>query len=145
MVYIREVNRFDVSKCSEVYKNAYSQEPWNEKYSIDDLSTYIADFLDSKTKCAYSLLLENEIVGVALGLIIPYIGSPYFRLEDICINPKYQKMGYGKRFLELIANNLVQRKCDSMLLSTQRGYPSHKFYIKNGFKEIDSVLLYREL
>lgn len=145
MVFIRDVNCFDVSKCAEVYQNAYSQEPWNEKYSVDDLSIYIANFLESNTKCAYSLLIEDEIIGLALGLIIPCVGSQYFRIEDICIDPKYQKMGYGKKFLELIANSLLSRKCDSILLGTQRGYPSHEFYIRNEFREIDSVLLYREL
>lgn len=145
MVSIRKINHFDIEKCVEVYQNAYSKEPWNENFNADELSIYIANYLDSNTKCAYSLLVEGEIAGMALGLIIPCIGSQYFRLEDICVTPKYQKMGYGKSFLELIAGCLVSEKCDSILLGTQRGYPSHKFYIENDFREIDSVLLYREL
>lgn len=145
MVSISKISQTDISKCAEIYQSAYGQEPWNEKYSLDDLSTYIADYLGSNTKCAYSLLAEGNIVGIALGLIIPCVGSQYFRLEDICIDPKYQKMGYGKKFLELLYSCLISQKCDSILLGTQRGYPSHKFYLQNGFSEVDSVLLYREL
>lgn len=89
--------------------------------------------------------IGEGIIGVALGLVIPCVGSRYFRLEDVCIDPEYQRMGYGREFIELMANCLREKDCDSILLGTQREYPSHKFYLKNGFREIDSVLLFREL
>lgn len=31
---------------------------------------------------------------------------------------------------------------DSLLLGTVKDYPSHKFYVKNGFREINSSILY---
>ena len=38
-----------------------------------------------------------------------------------------------------------KKGCDSVLLGTQKGYPSHRFYLKNGFEEIeDAVLLFYE-
>lgn len=77
--------------------------------------------------------------------MIPCIGSCYFRLEDICIDPKYQRMGYGRELILLMAGALREKGCDSILLGTQREYPSHRFYMENGFREIDSVLLFREI
>lgn len=145
MAELRKMNKSAVKKCAEIYISAYGEAPWNEKYKVEDVEKYVMDFLDSDTKCAYVLVIGEEIIGVALGLIIPCVGSHYFRLEDICIAPEYQRMGYGRDFIELMSNNLRGKDCDSILLGTQREYPSHKFYLKNGFREIDSVLLFREL
>ena len=52
---------------------------------------------------------------------------------------------YGSRFMELLLKEVAKKGCDSVLLGTQKGYPSHQFYLKNGFEEIESVLLYKEV
>ena len=90
------------------------------------------------------LVLDGKIIGIALGLIVPCIGSDYFRLEDICLSSEYQGKGLGSQFIKLISDRVLSENCDSILLGTQRGCPAHKFYLKNGFKEIESVLLYKE-
>lgn len=145
MIGFKKIDEAAAKKCAEIYIKTYSEAPWNEEYSVADVESYITDFLNSDTKCAYALVVGENIIGVALGLIIPSIGSRYFRLEDICIDSEYQRMGYGRKFIELMTNSLRLEGCDSILLGTQRGYPSHKFYLKNEFREIDSVLLYREI
>ncbi len=145
MVYIKKVEKDTIKKCAGIYRNAYREEPWNEEYDVDDVEDYITHFLDSETKCAFAFVLGESIIGVAMGLLVPVIGSCYFRMEDICIEPAYQARGYGRQFIELMENNLKMKGCDSILLGTQRGFPAHKFYLRNDFKEIDSVLLYREI
>ena len=145
MIYIKEMDAVSIEICANVYQSAYKNEPWNEKYSIVEITDYISRFANSETKRAYMLLLNEEIIGIALGLIIPCIDSDYFRLEDICLSPKYQRNGFGSQFIKLISDCVSSENCDSILLGTQRGYPAHRFYLKNDFQEIDSVLLYREI
>lgn len=144
MIEIKQLDANSIEKCAHLYQSAYENEPWNEEYSLDEITNYLSRFLDSTTKRAYILVFDEEIVGIALGLIIPCIGSDYFRLEDICLSPQYQRNGFGSQFIELISDCISRESCDSILLGTQRGYPAHKFYLKNGFKEIESVLLYKE-
>ena len=145
MAECKKMNMAAVRRCVEIYISAYGEAPWNEKYREEDVRRYLMDFLDSDTKCAYVLAQGEDILGVALGLVVPCIGSHYFRLEDICIDPKYQRAGCGRELIRLMTDSLRRKDCDSMLLGTQRGYPSHKFYLQCGFREIDSVLLYREM
>ena len=145
MIEIKEMDADCVAICAELYRNSYKNEPWNEEYSTVEITDYLFRFLNSKTKRAYMLVLDGEITGVALGLIVPSVGADYFRLEDICLSPQYQRMGLGSRFIELISDRISFEECDSILLGTQRGYPSHHFYLKNDFTEIDSVLLYKEI
>ena len=145
MISMKEIDDESVMLCATLYQNAYKEEPWNEEYQIDEVVDYLNRFVKSQTKKAYMLLFEDKIIGIALGLIIPCINSDYFRLEDICIATEYQRNGFGGQFIQLLSDCLVYENCDSILLGTQKEYPSHHFYIKNGFQEIDSVLLYRAL
>lgn len=145
MIGIKEMDDKSVMLCAVLYLNAYKEEPWKETYLIDDVVNYINCFMKSQTKRAYMLLFEEKIIGMALGLIVPCIGSDYFRLEDICITPEYQSRGLGSKFIKLLSHCFASEKCDSILLGTKRGYPAHSFYLKNGFQEIDSALLYRSL
>ena len=144
MLEIKEIDTNSISRCVHLYQSAYKNAPWNEEYSLDEITEYLSRFVNSETKCAYMLVLNEEIIGIALGLIIPCIGSDYFRLEDICLSPKYQRNGFGSQFVKLISDCISSKNCDSILLGTQRGYPAHQFYLKNNFQEIDSVLLYKE-
>ena len=91
----------------------------------------------------YVLMDDAEIVGMALTVTVPSIGAPFLRIEDFCIGADYQRKGFGSAFLGLLAGQAREMGCDSILLGTQRGFPSHRFYLKNGFEEIESVLLYR--
>lgn len=144
MIEIKQLDANSIEKCANLYQSAYKNEPWNEEYSLDEITDYLFKFVNFETKRAYMILLDGEIIGVALGLIVPGIDSDYFRLEDICLSPEYQRNGFGSQFIRLISDCISRENCDSILLGTQRGYPAHKFYLKNGFKEIESVLLYKE-
>lgn len=54
-------------------------------------------------------------------------------------------MGYGSQFINLLTDELKKYNVDSIILNTVKNFPSHKFYIKNQFKEINSsVLLLKE-
>ena len=133
----------NIIACAKVYISAYNTEPWNEKYNISDVEHYISNYFDSDTKCCFALVDDEVIKGVALGLIVPSISGPYFRLEDFCIDACEHRNGFGSVFMELLIKEVAKYGCDSVLLGTQKEYPSHQFYIKNGFQEVESVLLYK--
>ena len=135
----------DIPSCARAYINAYKAEPWNEEYETSEIEKYISAYLNSDTKVCYALVNEGEIKGVALGFIVPSVSAPYLRLEDICINTTEQRKGYGNAFMELLENEAVRMGCDSVVLGTQKDFPSHHFYLKNGFQEVQSVLLYKEI
>ena len=144
-MYIKIPENREISACAKVYISAYREEPWEEVYEETEVETYIRAYLNSDTKCCFAAVEQEQIVGLVLGLIVPCIGEPFFRIEDFCISPEVQRKGCGSIFMELIAKEAAKRGCDSILLGTQREFPSHKFYLKNGFQEIESVLLFKEI
>ena len=135
----------EIASCAEVYISAYGAKPWNEKYDKPSVEKYISDYLGSKTKQCFAAEENGKIIGIALGIIVPSIDAPFLRIEDFCVSAEAQGRGYGKEIMRLVSEKAKESGCDSVLLATLRNFPSHKFYIKNGFSEVDSVLLYKEL
>lgn len=135
----------EIPLCAEVYISAYKAEPWNEVYEKSEVEKYISDYLGSETKFCFAAAQNERIIGVALCIVVPSIDAPFLRIEDFCISAEEQERGLGTEFMKLIAEEAKKLGCDSILLGTQKNYPSHKFYIKNGFSEVDSVLLFKEI
>ena len=145
MVQIIVPERGLIPECAQIYAAAYQADPWNEECCETDVENYLTAYLHSETKCCFAAVEDERIIGVALGLIVPSLTGPYLRIEDFCIHPSKQRNGCGTAFLNLIEQEAQKHGCDSVLLGTQRNFPSHYFYLKNGFAEIESVLLYKEI
>lgn len=135
----------DIQAYAKLYVNAYQTEPWNETYEVTEVERYISSYLNSDTKVCFALQDGDVIKGVALGIIVPSISDSYLRLEDICIDSTEQRKGYGSVFMELLSIEAAKLGCDSLILGTQKDFPSHHFYLKNGFQEVESVLMYKEI
>lgn len=109
------------------------------------MEKYISDYLGSKTKFCFAAAQNERIIGAALCIVVPSIDAPFLRIEDFCISAEEQGRGLGIEFMKLIAEEAKMLGCDSIMLGTRRDFPLHKFYLKNSFSEVDSVLLYKEL
>ncbi|MBQ3501144.1 MAG: GNAT family N-acetyltransferase [Oscillospiraceae bacterium] len=135
----------EISLCADVYISAYGAEPWNEVYEKSSVEKYISDYLGSKTKHCFAAVENGKIIGATLCMVVPSIGAPFLRIEDFCVAAEEQGKGFGSEFMRLVAEKASKMGCDSILLGTQRNFPSHKFYLKNGFSEVESVFLHKEL
>lgn len=80
---------------------------------------------------------DENVVGVALVLIIHSLDARYLRIEDFCIGASHQRVGLGSEFFKLIIKASKHLGCDSILLGTQKDFPSNRFYLKASFREIE--------
>ncbi len=145
MAEIRKMTSADIERCSAIYRSAYAAEPWKEAYSDEEISEYLKGFLNSDSLQGFVLKEDSLAIGLALTVRVPSVGAPYLRIEDFCIGAEYHRKGYGSRLMVLLMEESEKMGCDSILLGTQKGFPAHEFYLKMGFQEIESVLLYREI
>ena len=143
---IRMMQKEGIDDCVEIYKKAYAAEPWCEQHTSKEIKDYLLRFISSEGMDGYMLCDDEKIIGIALGIKIAYIGSDYMRMEDFCVDIEHQRQGIGSLFIKKIGELIRNKGMDSILLGTVKDYPSHKFYLKNGFREIDSsILLFKEL
>jgi len=143
---VRVLSKEDIAACVEIYIDAYSKEPWNEKYDYTSVNQYIQKYLNINSFMGFVLFKDGEIIGEILGLIMPTAFGDYYRIEDFCINPKYQNKGVGSKFIELIKEHLKDKELNSIILNTNRKFPSFLFYKKNGFVDLEeSATLFLDL
>ena len=140
---VRTVADEEIDACAAVYSAAYNQPPWNEALSPGQISGYIRAFTGRDGFCAWRLAIGSEIVGVALGIVVPCTDAPFLRIEDFCISPKWQRKGLGGAFLAEIQRQGAELGCDCTLLATQPDGPAHGFYLKQGFREIPTSCLFK--
>ena len=146
MIRLENLTQARVTACAQLYRDAYALPPWEETYEAQEIEAYLRGFMGSDAYGAYVLTKGGECVALALCVLIPGVGCPSLRVEDICVAPAFQRKGYGGTMMRLLKKQAARLGADCILLGTQRGFPSHAFYLKNGFEEIDtSVLLYSEV
>ena len=143
---VKILSKEDIAACVEIYIDAYSKEPWNEKYDYTSVHKYIEKYLKLNSFLGFVLMKNDEIIGEIFGLVMPTAFSDYYRIEDFCINPKYQNKGVGSKFIELVKEQLKYKALDSIILNTNRKFPSFLFYKKNGFVDLEeSATLFLKL
>lgn len=146
MLRLEKLTGEHIGECAAMYAAAYGAAPWCEQYDEETLKDYFARFVAKDAMHGYVLLHENEVVGLALCSMIPSIGQDFLRIEDFCIKPERQKQGLGSAFIDLLCKEAASLGADCVLLNTEREFPSHAFYVKNGFTEVGgSVMLVRDL
>lgn len=136
----------NIEACTKIYIETYSKEPWNEQYDFNVVHDHINKFISKDSNHGWVLYQGENAIGIMLGIIIPSPGGDYFRIEDLCISPSSQGLGYGSEFIKIVSNELKSYKVDSIILNTVKEFPSYKFYLKNKFTEINtSITLYLDL
>lgn len=145
MLHLSKPTDSQLKACAAFYAAAFGAPPWNEESDEAALAAYFDAFCHSDARCCWLLMDGGVPVGIALCTVVPCPDAPFLRIEDICIDPRVQRQGYGSAFLKLLRQSARDLGCDCIMLATQRGYPAHDFYRKNGFTEIDSVQMYTDI
>lgn len=135
---VRNISKKDIETCARIFIDAYSREPWNENHDLGKVKEFLTKFTSENTNIGWVILEESQIAGFAVGVIIPSIERDYFRIEDICVRPDMQRIGIGRELIKRIAIELKSKNIDSIILNTIRDFPAYRFYLKNGFVEIES-------
>lgn len=141
MIRLEKLTEARVEACARMYVEAYGVEPWNETHELDRVEAYLRAFMRESAFHCYVLTCGGEAVALALCILIPYMGEGSLRIEDLCVAPQFQRRGYGGKLLGLLRAETVKLGADCVLLGTQRDFPSHAFYLKNGFTDIEGAVL----
>lgn len=140
-----------LDKLTEQYKeeaidlfiSVFTKEPWNDVYeSRDQVVRFFRDYMQDNYYLGYVLLDGGQIIGLCIGAKKPWLQGVEYYIDQFCIDTKRQHSGLGSEFLRLIEEDSRAQGLDGIILMTDRGFPSERFYLKNGFREMtESVVL----
>lgn len=139
-------NDIQIKECAQFYVEAFLQDPWFEDNDYDKVYKYMKCFTHKEDFFIYALEENGLLCAVCMGEKIPCVDAPFFRIEDLCVAPGVKSMGYGSKLISFVEQKAKEQECNCIILATVRNFPSHKFYEKNGFTELEgSVYLYKEI
>ena len=139
---IQLLEKHHITACSQLFMDTFSREPWNEQYESDEeVFNYFTNFLSLDSFLGFIGLEEGRIIALCVGMRKPWLKGVEYYIDQFCIAPRYQSQGIGSRFLAEIERRVVDLGMQGILLNTEKSYPSYGFYRKNGFVEIEGLVV----
>ena len=105
---------------------------------VIQLSEYIKEISGGYGALNFGLLIDGKLAAMSLGMIRHWWQGTNYNIEELCVNPDLQGRGIGTRFMGLIEKKIKEKGLCGIFLQTDNDKPSYRFYLKNGFKELDS-------
>lgn len=137
MLRIEKVNESELEQLSNLYFQLGNKE--SNKNKIKDAFQKI----DNSTEYYLLGVKKNDIlIGTAMVIIcrdLFFNCQPFIVVENVIIDKKYHRKGYGRLLFEEINRIAQSNNCYYiMLLSNKKRQNSHEFYKKMGYKSEDS-------
>ncbi|HRY36349.1 MAG TPA: GNAT family N-acetyltransferase [Candidatus Magasanikbacteria bacterium] len=132
---IRKMKQSDLKQSAKFLADAYTLPPYNQKRRDDMAISYIKDKFSKGKNTSYVLEDKGKVLGFAICSMSFWADGKQAMLEEIVIDPKYQRQGLGKKLTTYVFRELKKIKTKSVSLWVKKKSPAYKFHTKNGFTE----------
>lgn len=138
---IQAATRDHIGRYAEIYAVAFSGEPWNDKWRVEDAKVHVSELVESKTFYGLEYVVDGTIAGILLGTSTLFWYGRTFEVSDLAVDPAYQGKGIGARLLERCKRDIAEAGMVGIhLITASEGYLGD-FYARHGFSREESVML----
>ena len=130
-----------IQEYGEIYAKAFSGEPWNDCWKIEDAILHVSEILESKQSYGLECLTEGKVVGFILGSTMLFHYGRVFEINDLAVLPDYQRKGIATKLLERCLAEMEECGIKGVNLITTNEGILPGFYGKHGFEREDRVIL----
>ena len=130
-----------VERYGEIYAKAFSGEPWNDPWDPADAVIHVRELLESKQSYGMEYVEDGKVVGFILGTSMLFHYGRTFEINDLAVDPAYQRRGIAKMLLERCLADMKARGIVGVHLITAGEGILPAFYEKYGFKKENEVIL----
>jgi aminoglycoside 6'-N-acetyltransferase I len=137
-----KIQKHIIDDCVDLYIETFTREPWNDIYeSREQVVKFFYNHFNNNYYMGYAALLGNKLVALSIGMKKPWIKGFEYYIDEFCVSYEMQGKGIGSWFIKAIEEDIKVQGMNAMILNTEKGYPSQKFYEKNGFKVLGDLIV----
>ena len=143
---IREYEPRDLEPCAAVFCSAFRAAPWHESWTVQLAETRISELTGTQLSAGFVYEEAGQILGFAAGRVVTYLYGKEYVIDEFCISAEMQGKGIGSAMMRQITAEMTDAGFAGIVLNTTKGYPSERFYLKNGFVQNEAMItMYRTL
>ena len=137
---ISKLSEAHLDTCVDLFVEVFTKEPWNDAYeSLEQAETFFRRHMANNYFIGYVLTEGDNVVALSLGMKKPWLKGMEYYIDQFCVRPDLQHKGIGSCFLTLIEHEIRREGMNALILNTEQGFPSERFYLKNGFQLIEGL------
>jgi len=138
---IRKMKTEDLSVCAKILETAYSQEPYNEKFSDNNAEKYLSAKYKNCSDDSFVLEDDGKIIAFIILQISFWGKGKQAMIEEIVVDPKFQRKGFGKQLMEYSIDYFNSLGVTSVMLWVKNNERLLNFYKKNNFFVADDFVV----
>ncbi len=138
---IAQITMEHLDRYGEIYAEAFSGEPWNDPWKKEDAIIHVKEILESKQAYGLEYIIEGQVVGFILGASMLFHYGRTFEINDLAVDPAYQRRGIAKELLERCLADLKDQGIVGVHLITAGEGVLPAFYERYGFQKENEVIL----
>ena len=138
---IRPITMEHIQRYGDIYAKAFSGEPWNDPWKPEDAVIHVRELLESKQAYGLEYVLDSKVVGFILGTSMLFHYGRTFDINDLAVDPEYQRRGIAKELLEKCLADIKAQGMVGVHLITAGEGVLPEFYAKYSFKKETEVIL----
>ena len=141
-IRIERMTREHIEKCTDLFIDVFTKEPWNDTYdSRTQVINFFNNYLNNNYFVGFILKEKGQIIAMSLGMKKPWINGMEYYIDQFCVQSNLQNQGNGSHFLKIIESMIQSEGMNAIMLNTEKGFPSERFYLKNGFRVLEELVL----
>ena len=138
---IQSINIENLERYGEIYAAAFSGEPWNDPWKVEDAIIHVKELLESKQSYGLECIKDGKVVGFILGTSMLFHYGRTFEINDLAVDPAYQRRGIAKLLMEKCLADIKNQGMVGVHLITAVEGVLPEFYERYGFKKENEVIL----
>ncbi|MBD2537064.1 GNAT family N-acetyltransferase [Nostoc flagelliforme FACHB-838] len=138
---LQPIEHQHLKECANLFVSVFSNPPWNENWEIESAFNRLEDFYNMPWSHSVVAILEERIIGFAIGYIERWHQGNSFYLKEMCVESTKQQSGVGTKIMDVLSQNLVDKGVNKIYLLTARDSLASAFYSKCGFCNNSKIIM----